>query len=106
MARDVVTVAGALAQRPHRGGHAWVFLQYLLGFVELGYDVHFVDVLPVGGDPDGVAELAAVMDRAGLAERWTVLAGEQAFGAPRSRRSRRRPTANEPWQKSRDARRG
>jgi hypothetical protein len=42
---ELVAVAGSLAQRPDRGGHAWVFLQYLLGFRRLGYEVLFVDRL-------------------------------------------------------------
>jgi hypothetical protein len=40
-----IVVAGSLAQRPGYGGHTWVFLQYLLGFRRLGYDVLFVDRL-------------------------------------------------------------
>lgn len=84
MPRDLITVAGALAQRPGRGGHAWVFLQYLLGFGELGYDVHFVDRLDAGIDPAGAGYLASVMSRAGLAERWTLLAGDEVLGAPRA----------------------
>jgi hypothetical protein len=42
---ETVLVAGALAQRPGYGGHAWVFLQYLLGFRRLGWDVLFLDRL-------------------------------------------------------------
>jgi glycosyltransferase involved in cell wall biosynthesis len=42
---DLIVVAGSLAQRPKRGGHAWVFLQYLLGFRRLGYEVLFLDRL-------------------------------------------------------------
>ena len=38
-----VVAGGALAQRPRIGGHAWMFLQYLLGFRRLGYDVLFLD---------------------------------------------------------------
>jgi Methyltransferase domain len=38
-----IAVAGAVAQKAGRGGHTWVFLQYLLGFRRLGYDVLFVD---------------------------------------------------------------
>jgi len=34
-----------MAQKPGRGGHTWVFLQYLLGFRELGWDVLFLDRL-------------------------------------------------------------
>ena len=46
-ARPIV-IAGSLAQRPHHGGHTWVFLQYLLGFRRLGWDVLFVDRLEPG----------------------------------------------------------
>ena len=40
-----IVVAGSVAQRPGYGGHTWVFLQYLLGFRRLGYDVLFIDRL-------------------------------------------------------------
>ncbi|MGI8825505.1 MAG: hypothetical protein ACR2JC_07660 [Chloroflexota bacterium] len=40
-----VVIAGSLAQRPGVGGHTWVFLQYLLGFRRLGWDVLFIDRL-------------------------------------------------------------
>ena len=43
--RETIIVAGSLAQRPCHGGHTWVFLQYLLGFRRLGWDVLFVDRL-------------------------------------------------------------
>jgi glycosyltransferase involved in cell wall biosynthesis len=42
---ETIVVAGSLSQRAGYGGHAWVFLQYLLGFRRLGYDVLFVDRL-------------------------------------------------------------
>jgi len=42
---DSIVIAGALAQQPHRGGHSWVFLQYLLGFRRLGWKVLFLDRL-------------------------------------------------------------
>jgi hypothetical protein len=42
---NTMVVAGAMAQRPYCGGHTWVFLQYLLGFQRLGWDVLFVDQL-------------------------------------------------------------
>ena len=41
----MIVLAGSLAQRPHVGGHTWVFLQYLLGFRRLGWDVLFLDRL-------------------------------------------------------------
>jgi len=40
-----IVIAGSLAQKPGRGGHSWVFLQYLLGFRKLGWDVVFLDRL-------------------------------------------------------------
>ena len=40
-----IAIAGSLAQKPGRGGHTWVFLQYLLGFRKLGWDVLFLDRL-------------------------------------------------------------
>ncbi len=38
-------IAGSVAQRPGYGGHTWVFLQYLLGFRRLGWEVLFIDRL-------------------------------------------------------------
>lgn len=46
-------VAAALAQRPGRGGHAWVVLSYLLGFRRLGWRVTLVDRLPPEACVDG-----------------------------------------------------
>jgi hypothetical protein len=65
-----IAVAGSLAQRPGHGGHAWVFLNYLLGLRRLGHEVTFVDRL----EPDGVGErwLHAVMADYGM-ERDCVL---------------------------------
>lgn len=40
-----IIIGGALAQRPNCGGHTWQFLQYLLGFKSLGWDVLFLDQL-------------------------------------------------------------
>lgn len=42
---ETIVIAGSLAQRPLHGGHTWVFLQYLLGFKRLGWDVLFLDRL-------------------------------------------------------------
>jgi hypothetical protein len=84
---ETIIVAGSLAQRPRHGGHTWVFLQYLLGFARLGYDVHFIDRLAAGVCvDDSVRFLRGVMERVGLADRWTLLHGEggEAAGAPRA----------------------
>lgn len=40
-----VAVAGSVAQRFGRAGHAWVFLHYVLGLRRLGHDVVFLDRL-------------------------------------------------------------
>jgi hypothetical protein len=45
MNKPLVVIAGSLAQKPHQGGHTWVFLQYLLGFRRLGYEVLLLDRL-------------------------------------------------------------
>src|SRR5260221_13899679 len=43
-----IVIAGSMAQKPRQGGHTWVFLQYLLGFRRLGWDVLFLDRLETG----------------------------------------------------------
>ncbi len=43
--RGRIVLAGSVAQKPRHGGHTWVFLQYLLGFRRLGWEVLFVDRL-------------------------------------------------------------
>ncbi len=57
-----VVVAGALARRASAGGHAWVFLNWLLGFRRLGYDVLFVDWVD-HPDPRAARRLAALLGR-------------------------------------------
>jgi hypothetical protein len=93
--RHTIVVAGALAQKPYRGGHTWVFLQYLLGFKKLGWSVLFVDAITsdmcvdsTGARcaPDASANLAYtrdVMTTAGLQNDWSLLAGDTTFGVPR-----------------------
>ena len=83
--RGLVVIGGALAQRSGRGGHAWVFLQYLLGFRRLGFDVLFLDRLEremcVSDRGDGaavgmsanLAYLADVMRRFDLGDSWHLL---------------------------------
>ena len=43
--KSTIVFAGSVAQKPCHGGHTWVFLQYLLGFKRLGWDVLFLDRL-------------------------------------------------------------
>jgi len=92
-----IVLAGSLAQKPGRGGHTWVFLQYLLGFRALGWDVLFVDRLepemcvdaagrgaPLA-DSWNVRYLHDVMSRFGLDGRWALLCdrGASTIGMPR-----------------------
>jgi hypothetical protein len=81
---ETIVIAGSVAQMPRHGGLTWVFLQYLLGFQRLGFDVLFVDRLEPGmcvdpaGDPvpfrssENLRYLERVMERFGLAGRWSV----------------------------------
>jgi hypothetical protein len=54
---DSIVVAGSLAQPPLYGGHAWVFLNWLLGFRRLGFDVLFLDRASPEADERRLAEL-------------------------------------------------
>jgi hypothetical protein len=91
--KGTVAVAGALAQRRGCGGHAWVFLQYLLGFRRLGFEVVFVDWLSAdmcGGSLVDSAEaryLGDVMERFGLGADYAVLdeRGRSVAGLDRRR---------------------
>ncbi len=97
-----VVIAAALAQRPNVGGHSWFALQYLLGFRKLGWDVLLVDRLDAGMCRDrlgapcppassaNLAYLEEVMERFGLADRWSVLLPDgEAAGMPRAELERR-----------------
>src|SRR5437588_12104452 len=77
---ETIVVSGALAQKPGIGGHTWVFLQYLLGFRRLGYDVVFVDRANSAAE---VSYLAEVMDSFGLGDSWSVLVDGEAAGISR-----------------------
>jgi hypothetical protein len=81
---ETIVIAGSVAQMPWHGGLTWVFLQYLLGFRRLGFDVLFVDRLEPGmcvdpaGDPasfrssENLRYLERVMERFGLGGRWSL----------------------------------
>src|SRR5947199_2690301 len=95
---DTIVIAGSLAQRPHQGGHAWVFLQYLLGFKRLGWDVLFLDALRPEMCVNSAGALCPfeqslnlrsfvdLMQRFGLAESFSLdyNRGEQVIGIPRT----------------------
>src|SRR5437764_8162294 len=86
--RGTIAVAGSLAQKPGQGGHTWVFLQYLLGFRRLGWDVLFLDRLEpdmcrnAAGRPcspvasENIRYLRNVLGRFGLGEAFAVACDE------------------------------
>jgi hypothetical protein len=90
-----IVVAGSMAQRPGQGGHTWVFLQYLLGFRRLGWDVLFLDRLDpdmcrdVAGEPCApersrqYAYLKRVMGQFGLGDEFAVACDGAYLGLDR-----------------------
>jgi hypothetical protein len=87
---STVAVAGGLAQRPGRGGHAWVFLTWLLGLRRLGWNVVFVDRLEEAWIDRPLADsaqarwLTDVMGAFDLDGDWALLHGEDgALGLSR-----------------------
>jgi hypothetical protein len=92
-----IAVAGAIAQRPGRPGHAWVFLSYLRGFRRLGHEVLFIDRLDssVPGASAGTALagsaqarwLGRAMSQGGFDDRYAALIGDsdQTIGLSRRR---------------------
>jgi hypothetical protein len=95
--KETVIVAGSVAQRPAAGGHTWVFLQYLLGFRDLGWNVILLDRLEPdmcadkGGNLCPVEEsvnlryLEDVVERFGLGDSYALLfdQGTRCFGMTR-----------------------
>jgi hypothetical protein len=92
-----VVVSAALAQRPDRGGHAWVVLSYLLGFRRLGWRVTLVDRLPADACVDrtgapvapersvGYRYARRLLERFGLAGSYCLLVDGQHEPAGRTR---------------------
>jgi len=91
-----IVIAGSVAQRPGCGGHTWVFLQYLLGFKRLGWDVLLLDRLEpdmcvdAHGSPHAMTGsynldyFSNVMTRFGLDGAYSVTCngGEHVLGLP------------------------
>jgi hypothetical protein len=92
-----IVIAGSLGQRPGNGGHTWVFLQYLLGFRRLGFEVLFLDRIEPGMCTDRAGNAATLeesfnlayfeqtMERFGLIESCALFhdAGRQSVGRSR-----------------------
>jgi len=80
-----ITVAGSLAQKPYQAGHTWQFLQYLLGFRRLGWDVLFLDTVHSDMRRD-LRYVDAVMREFGLEQSYSVaVGGGSHWGVPRAR---------------------
>ena len=87
MVRGRIAIGGAIAQKPGCAGHAWQFLQYLLGFRRLGYEVLLLDRLPAASGPAaerGRRWLEAVMAGAGLERCWSLQLGGRTAGVDRA----------------------
>lgn len=86
--RGRIAIAGCVAQKARNAGHTWQFLQYLLGFRRLGYEVLLLDSLEHGapaGERAGVDYLADALRAHDLADAWTVaLPGGRRAGRSRA----------------------
>ncbi len=60
--KGTIVIGGSVAQKPHHGGHTWVFLQYLLGFRRLGWDVLLLDRLEPAMSRDAAGRPCAPAD--------------------------------------------
>ena len=90
-----IVIAGSVAQKPWHGGHTWVFLQYLLGFKELGWDVLFLDRLDpemcVNGkgqvcsleESENLRYFSRVMQGFGLQSSYSLACGARRIGLAR-----------------------
>jgi hypothetical protein len=69
-----IVICGSVAQKPQQGGHTWVFLQYVLGFRRLGWDVLFLDRLDASMCRDAAGKPAGVESSANLVRFLEVMA--------------------------------
>ena len=102
-----IVIAGSLAQKPRQGGHTWQFLNYLLGFKQLGWDVLFVDriepamCVDAGGaqvkfeDSVNLEYFLRIMRAFGFEDQFSLIynKGGQVVGVPRSEVIERTRTA-------------
>ena len=77
-----VVVAGALANKPHNGGEAWVRLTWLRGLADLGLEVQLVECADVPPDGEAAQWFDDVTAWAGVSDRATLLGarGERLRG--------------------------
>ncbi len=91
--KGTIVIGGSVAQKPHHGGHTWVFLQYLLGFRRLGWDVLLLDRLEPAMSRDAAGRPCAPTDSisyeffCALLERFeltgVLLSGNETIGLSR-----------------------
>ena len=76
-------VAGAIANKPHNGGEAWVRLSWARGMQKLGWRVHFVEQM-AAADDDAVRYFRQVTRDFGLAADASLVGedGKLLTGAP------------------------
>lgn len=75
-----VLVAGALANKAGNGGAAWTRLSWVLGFRQLGFDVHFIEELSPGLGVPEVAFFEAITKRFDLDASLLCADGTTAVG--------------------------
>ena len=73
-----IIVSGALANKSGHGGEAWVRLSWVLGLMELGCDVHFIEQIAANAPLEARAYFVDVVEAFGLRERATLIVGDGA----------------------------
>lgn len=94
--QGTIAIGGSVAQKPRQAGHTWQFLQYMLGFRELGWDVLLIDRLEEAMcrdandnpcaclDSENVRYLVEVMRDFGLEGSYSLLLDDgEVIGVPR-----------------------
>jgi hypothetical protein len=90
----IIVFAGTLGRFPV-GGHAWINLQYMLGFRDLGHEVYYLEECgdgcwvyrwETGDTADDLAYSATYLRGClrswGFAKRWTLRSGDHILGMP------------------------
>src|SRR5438093_11786022 len=74
-----IIVSGALANKAFHGGEAWVRLNWLLGFRELGWDVWVIEQIARGPSIDAAcAYFEKITGEFGFADRAALFADDRA----------------------------